>query len=195
MLFRRRKPPRFREKLRSLIWPRKGPLRPLRYYRMRVLRLAASPYSVAMGVAIGVAISWTPLLGLHVIIAIALAYLSAASVVAAVLGTTIGNPITFPFIWATSWELGHILLGREKALPATGIDLAEMLKKLEISQLWKPVLEPMLIGAIPLALITGVVVYTITFYAVREFQTRRRMRLSERLRALPDGAAESTPTT
>ncbi|TCL70175.1 hypothetical protein EV286_10744 [Rhizobium sp. BK251] len=160
-----------------------------------MLRLAASPYSVAMGVAIGVAISWTPLLGLHVIIAIALAYLSAASVVAAVLGTTIGNPITFPFIWATSWELGHILLGREKALPATGIDLAEMLKKLEISQLWKPVLEPMLIGAIPLALITGVVVYTITFYAVREFQTRRRMRLSERLRALPDGAAESTPTT
>lgn len=161
---------------------------------MRVLRLAASPYSVAMGVAIGVAISWTPLLGLHVVIAIALAYLSAGSVVAAVLGTTIGNPITFPFIWATSWELGHILLGREKALPATGIDLAEMLKKLEISQLWKPVLEPMLIGAIPLALITGVIVYAITFYAVREFQTRRRTRLSERLRAL-DGAAESTPTT
>ena len=65
MLFRRRKPAGFKEKLRELVWPRKGFLRPPKYLIMRVLRLTASPHAVAVGVAAGVFVSWTPFIGVH----------------------------------------------------------------------------------------------------------------------------------
>ncbi|MGO8492410.1 hypothetical protein ACC757_37605, partial [Rhizobium ruizarguesonis] len=36
MLFRRRTPAGFKEKMRELLWPRKGFLRPVRYLKRRV---------------------------------------------------------------------------------------------------------------------------------------------------------------
>ncbi|MGO8366658.1 DUF2062 domain-containing protein, partial [Rhizobium johnstonii] len=74
MLFRRRKPAGFKEKMRELFWPRKGFLRPIRYLTMRVLRLSASPNAVAAGVAAGVFVSWTPLIGVHFVMAFVITY-------------------------------------------------------------------------------------------------------------------------
>ncbi len=55
--------------MRELLWPRKGFLRPLRYLTMRILRLTASPHAVAVGVAAGVFVSWTPFIGVHFVMA------------------------------------------------------------------------------------------------------------------------------
>lgn len=177
MLFRRRKPAGLIEKLRGLFWPRKGFLRSFRYFRMRTLRLTASPHAVAVGVAAGVMSSWTPFVGFHFILSFALAYLLAGNLIAAALGTAFGNPLTFPFIWAFTWEVGNLMLGHQNAGQGSGIDLVSLFEKLELSQLWTPVLKPMLIGAIPPALASGSV-----FYAVRGFQARRRAHLVERAR-------------
>jgi uncharacterized protein (DUF2062 family) len=48
----------------------------------------------------------------------------------------------------------------------------------------------MLVGAIPPAAVTSVALYALTFYTVKGFQTRRRIRLMERARlrlAVPAG--------
>jgi uncharacterized protein (DUF2062 family) len=62
------------------------------------------------------------------------------------------------------------------------LDLAALLHELHFTQLWRPVLEPMLIGSIPPALVSSVVLYFATFYTVKGFQSRRRAHLLERAR-------------
>ncbi|MFS2176344.1 MULTISPECIES: DUF2062 domain-containing protein [Rhizobium] len=192
MLFRRRKPAGFKEKMRELLWPRKGFLRPIRYLTMRILRLSASPHAVAAGVAAGVFVSWTPFIGVHFIMAFVITYFLSGNMVAAALGcAAFGNPLTYPFIWGITWEIGHLLLSREDHLAGQAVDLAAMFHKLNFMELWKPVLEPMLLGAIPPGIVTAVALYALTFYTVRGFQTRRRTRLMERARLrLADPASD-----
>lgn len=180
MLFRRRKPARLSEKLRELVWPRKGFMRSFRYFRMRLLRLSASPHSIATGFACGIALSWTPFLGFHLVLAIVVAYLLAGNLVAAALGTTVSNPATFPVISALTWETGKWLLGTNGE--KSHIDLAALFESLDFAQLWEPVLKPMLVGAIPFAAISSTLLYGLAFLAVRSFQRRRHLRLLERAR-------------
>ncbi len=172
--------------MRELLWPRKGFLRPIRYLTMRVLRLSASPHAVAAGVAAGVFVSWTPFIGVHFVMAFVITYFLSGSMVAA----AFGNPLTYPFIWGITWEIGHLLLSREDQLAGQTVDLAALFHKLNFTELWKPVLEPMLVGAIPPAIVTSVALYALTFYTVKGFQTRRHIRLMERARlrlAVPAG--------
>lgn len=190
MLFRRRHKPPLRERLRELVWPRKGFSRPIRYFQKRILRLTASPHAIAAGFAAGIMVSWTPVIGVHFVMAIILSYIIAGNLIAAALGClAAGNPVTYPFIWAITWEIGHLLLGRSTGGQKT-VDLDSLFRSLDYHhlwasflQLWDNVLAPMLVGAIPPALITGAIVYSITFYGVRGFQTRRKARLVERAKS------------
>jgi uncharacterized protein len=161
---------------------------------MRVLRLTASPHAVAAGVAAGVFVSWTPFIGVHFIMAFVLTYFLSGNMVAAALGcAAFGNPFTYPFIWGITWEVGHLLL-RRKDVVGQSIDLHELFHTLHFNQLWRPVLEPMLVGAIPPAVFSSVVLYTLTFYTVRGFQSRRRARLMERAKFRLANPAHDMPT-
>jgi uncharacterized protein (DUF2062 family) len=55
-----------------------------------------------------------------------------------------------------------------------------MLQTHSISQLWEPVLKPMLLGAVPLGLIFGLLFYGITRYGMTAFRDQRRKRLAEK---------------
>ena len=178
MLFRRRKPAGIADKLRSLLWPAKGFLRPFQYFRMRVLRLSASPHAVAAGVAAGIASSWTPFIGLHLIVSVLLSYLLAGDLIAAALATAFGNPLTFPFIWAATWKIGTWMMGEGDAPIGHHLDLHQLFGNSGWADLWHPVVEPMLVGAVPCALLSGAIVYGLTFHVVRGFRERRRQRLA-----------------
>lgn len=182
MLFKRRRPASLAARIREFFWPRKGMRRPFRYYRLRVLRLGASPHAIAAGVAAGVVSSWTPFLGFHVVIALALAFVIGGNLVAAALTTAVANPLTLPFICATTLEIGNLMLGRPAAeIPS--LDIIHMFEHLQFAPLWAPVLKPMLIGAVPPALLTAALMYGLTFASVRAFRERRRLRLVERASA------------
>ena len=54
------------------------------------------------------AISITPFIGFHLIITFALAWLLRGNMIAGVIaGTCFGNPVTYPFIWASTYQLGR----------------------------------------------------------------------------------------
>jgi uncharacterized protein len=182
MPFRRRIPLTFRQKLAATLAPPKGFSRVLGYYRLKVMRVSGSPHAVAAGLAVGVLSAWTPFLGLHILFAIPIAWLVGGSMVAAALGTTFANPLTCPIIWPLTWELGQIILG-EPATPRS-IDLAALFSHLDVSQLWRPILEPMLLGSIPPGLLCALAFYAATYFGVRSFRNRRLSRLTERARAL-----------
>jgi len=110
-MFRRRNSKPIIERLREVVWPSLGWRRWVDYFRHRVGRMPGTPYAIACGFAFGAAISFTPFMGLHIFLAMLFAYLARASMLAATVGTVVGNPWTFPVIWVGIFELGNIVLG------------------------------------------------------------------------------------
>jgi uncharacterized protein (DUF2062 family) len=193
MLFRRRRPEGYFDRMRTALWPRRSFGRSFQYFIKRVLRLTATPHAIAAGVAAGVFASWTPLLGFHFILAFALSYVLAGNMVAAAIGTAFGNPLSFPFIWTLTIKIGNMLIGIETGADHKHVNLEALLRHLDVKQLWDPVLKPMLIGAIPPGVITGVAFYILTYWGVRAFQTRRKSRLAARAKVrLQELAAKRT---
>lgn len=94
------------KRVKDFIWPRKGFLRAWKYLAVRLSRMKATPHAIAAGFASGAAASFTPLLGLHFILAFALAFVTRGSMIAAALGTVIGNPVTFPLFFSTTYWVG-----------------------------------------------------------------------------------------
>lgn len=99
-----------------------GWVRAAHYTKHRVVRLSDSTQKIAFGLAIGVAISFTPILGTHFVQAGFLAYVLRANFLAALIGTFAGNPWTFPFMWWAAISLGSFIfqllgLPAEAALP------------------------------------------------------------------------------
>ena len=111
MLFRRRDKNLWAS-IQAFIWPKKGVMRGWIYLMMRILRIRSSDYSLSAGFAAGVAVSFTPLIGLHFILGIALAWLIRGNMIMSMIGTAIGNPWTFPLIWALIYAVGTSVLGR-----------------------------------------------------------------------------------
>jgi uncharacterized protein (DUF2062 family) len=134
-----------------------------------------------MGVAVGVAVGFTPFLGFHIIIALPIAWILGANLVAAALGTAIANPLTIPFIWAATYRLGRVLVGAPVHLHRNGSDIPDNLAEKSLNAIW-PVIKPMLAGAIPLGLIAGVIAYVMVLGATRGFRAMRAERLAARRR-------------
>lgn len=180
VLFRRRNPDGLFERLRIYMWPRRSFSRSFQYVSKRILRLNATPNAVAAGVAAGIFASFFPL-GSHFAIAAIVCWLISGNMVAAGLGTFVfGNPLTLPFVVGATWETGKIMLHGHMQSHERPAHLSEMLQTLSISQLWAPVLKPMLCGAVPLGLIFGLLFYGITRYGMTVFREQRRKRLAEK---------------
>ncbi|MEH3126024.1 DUF2062 domain-containing protein [Agrobacterium cavarae] len=180
MPFRRRRPAKLSERLLAALWPRMGLRRSLRYMKLKLVRLSASPYAVAAGAATGVAVAWTPFLGIHILIAMMIGFVLRANLVAAALGTTFANPLTFPLIWASTWELGHFILGRNGGEVAARVDFVEIFAHMNFLQLWKPVLEPMTIGSLIPAAVSAVVTYAVVYAVISGFRQRKHQKIAAR---------------
>ena len=175
MLFKRRVKPSLLGRLRLWLWPRVSWRRSALYYLNRILRLSGTPYAIAMGTAIGAFASFTPFVGLHLILTLAIAWLVRANMIAGAIGTAIGNPLTFPLIWASTYELGHIILKGGTNGPRERLEYDLMDKSFEQMV---PFLKPMVIGAIPLGAAASVLIYIIVYKAVSAYQETRRKRLN-----------------
>ena len=78
----------------------------IKLLKYKIVRIKDFPESVAIGLAWGAAVSFTPLLGLHLIICYTGTYLMKGNLIAATVGTIVGNPWTFPFFFYISYKFG-----------------------------------------------------------------------------------------
>ena len=95
----------------SFFWPAMGWRRTSHYFKHRLGRIPGSPYEIAAGFACGAAISFSPLVGLHFILGAIWAWSIRANIISSAIGTALGNPWTFPFIWIWIYQCG-LWLGR-----------------------------------------------------------------------------------
>jgi uncharacterized protein (DUF2062 family) len=186
-MFGRRKPRATTDKVRAWIWPRGGFKRAGRYLWRRVARIRATPHGIAAGFAAGTAVSFLPLPGLHFVLGAALALGTRGSVIASMIGTAIGNPWTFPFIWLGAYKIGHTL-----GIGANGIAESSIGDSLKMAvadllngnfrdaaiESW-PVLAPALVGGA----IMSACVWALVYFAIKPIVARYQARRSQNMAA------------
>lgn len=110
-MFKRENSRNLFQKIREVLWPSMGWKRFGLYLKHRILRINDTPHNIALGLAIGAGVSFSPLMMTHLIQGGIFAFIFRANIPAALIGTIIGNPWTFPFIWYASLSLGSALFG------------------------------------------------------------------------------------
>ena len=149
-----------------------GPRERFSQMLVRMRQLEGNPHYIALGMAIGIFVSITPIIPLQTLVAILLAFLVRGSKSAAALGTWLSNPLTIPVVYYANYKLGCSLLGYQKTLDSIAFDSFSQLMELGLEVTWA-----MIVGGVVIGAILGVVAYFVT---LRVFITiRRRSRQAE----------------
>jgi uncharacterized protein len=179
MLFKSRQRLTVLERVRYGVWPRVSFARSARYTIKRMMRLQATPHAIAVGCAAGVFASVTPLIGVQMAMAGAIALILRGSFAAAMLGTLFGNPFSWPLIWGATYALGTAMIGQPGSAEAASLVRGN-------EYIW-PILYPMLLGSIPIGLVSAAVSYGVVAKTFDVLRCRRKDgfgRLTERLATL-----------
>ncbi|MBZ0218195.1 MAG: DUF2062 domain-containing protein [Fimbriimonadaceae bacterium] len=179
MLFGRREKPEFSERVRVFLWPRRGWHRSSKYVLKRLLRLSGTPHAIALGVAAGVFASFTPFIGFHFVIGAVVAWLIGGNLIASALGTFVGNPLTFPFIWASTFSIGNWILGIHESV-ALDFDFKQGMIGPSL-EAFLPIFKPMLVSGVPLGIVAGLAFYFPMSWSINLYQQRRRQRIKHRI--------------
>ncbi|MCS5603226.1 MAG: DUF2062 domain-containing protein [Paracoccus sp.] len=198
-MFKRRKPRSYGQIASDMIYPRGGWRRAGAYVWFRLRRLPDQPHRIGRGVASGVFVSFTPLFGFHFLSAAGCAWLIGGNVLAALLATFVGNPITFPFIAVVAVSLGRRLLGMGGELSpqlifgefarASG-EMWHNIRSLfgperahwgNLVDFFQQVYLPYLVGGLILGLIAAIATHYISVPVIRAYHWRRAKKMAERI--------------
>jgi uncharacterized protein (DUF2062 family) len=146
----------------------------------RLLALDDPPERTALAFSVGVLIAFSPLLGLHTILATLLAFIFRFNKVAIYAGTFVNNPVlTLVPIIFLSYAVGAALTGRPLALPAEGVELLRhphILTAPYWRELWArfwDLLLPFALGGMALSVVCSLAAYPVTLKLLRANQRRR----------------------
>ena len=158
-------------KVRNYIYPEMGLKRTLAYYGFKMIRIKASSHSIAFGFSLGVFVSFGPFIGLHTICSFIFAFIFRCNLIATLLGSLVGNPWTFPALWWLEYKIGNLILNTNELVDTKLLkhmkhhlihNLIHSLKKGDIDVFVEhifPVIKPLLLGSIPVAIISAVALY------------------------------------
>ncbi len=192
----------------DFVYPRGGWLRAFEYVKLRLRRLPDTPEKIARGIWAGVFVTFTPFFGLHFLIAWFLARVMRGNVLAALISTFFGNPLTYVPIAATSLWFGHRILGTRPdrgQIAGMGQQISgawsdiwhnllavftpEAMEWGRLAVFYQELFKPFMIGSLIPGVIAGCVCYLISVPVIRVYQNQRRKKLQAKLRQLSEGKA------
>ena len=160
------------------MWRRWPVIRLTKLNFLRFIRLRGTPEEIAKGFALGITIGMTPTFGVQMPIAFFFAWILRENKLAAILGVWITNPLTAPFIYATEYEFGRLLLGMDR------LSLPAVYSFETLSQLSWDVILPLLIGSLVFAAIFGTLSYALTIRFIPSLKALRISRWPRRKKRL-----------
>ncbi len=215
-MFKRRDKQGFVARLRAQ-WRRPGgAMRAGKYLWHRLRRLPDPPERIARGVFAGVFVTFLPIIGIHFIAAAIVAWFLRGNILAALLATLVGNPVTFPLIALAAMSTGHWILGTTDPLTipmvfdafgAAAGDLWHNFFALiggpgqphwaGLILFWRDVYLPYLVGSIAPGLFFSLAAAGLTIPVVRAYQAMRQRRRLARVsaRAMADVVAGTVTVT
>jgi uncharacterized protein (DUF2062 family) len=191
----------------EVLWPRGGWLRAFQYVQHRMRRLPGTPEQIARGIFAGAFTIFTPFFGLHFVVAAVVAKLMRGSILAALLATFLGNPLTYIPIAFISLKTGHFMLGSsvrgvvDESLSSkflgAGRDLWHNFMAMftperahwdELHRFYDDVFFPWMVGGIVPGIICGAICYYLSVPVIRAYQKRRLARMRKKLEKMRDRA-------
>ena len=92
----------------EFFWPRGGWGRAALYVKHRMRRLPDTPEKIARGIFAGIFTVFSPFYGMHFVVAALIAFIVRGNVLAALLATFVGNPLTYVPIALVSIQTGPV---------------------------------------------------------------------------------------
>lgn len=210
-MFKRRDRRSLGRALLESLWPRGGWGRAAQYVRHRLRRLPDSPERIARGIMAGVFTTFTPLYGLHFLISALLAWAMRGNILASLLATFFGNPLTYVPIGVISLQTGHFLLGTrppehgphsipitEKFLNAGDelwFNFVALFTPAEphwdgLKLFYDDVFFPYLVGGLIPGAIAGVIAYYVSLPLISAYQKRRAAAIARKAAARAEAEAQ-----
>lgn len=210
MVFKRRDRLPWWKATQQFLWPKGGWGRAFSYVRHRVRRLPDPPHRIARGIFAGVFVSFSPLFGMHFFVAALIAWLMRGNIVASLLSTFFGNPLTFVPIAAISLQTGYWVLGMRNmpdfqehgTLGSKFVGAWQDLKHnvaalftdetadwTDLRIFFDEVYFPYLIGGILPGVLAGLVAYYASLPVIEAYQNRRKGRIKAKIEAFKEKAA------
>ena len=138
---------------------------------LKLMRIKASPHQIALGFALGVWSNFLPIFGIHVLIAIFLAYIFRSNQLSSILGSLLASiPIVFPFFWFLSWYVGSFVLSFFKA------NIIELKSDIFYNDFSLKIIE-MIIGSLTLFPILIIIIYFPFKFLIIKWKSRIKKRI------------------
>jgi uncharacterized protein (DUF2062 family) len=152
----------------------------------RLLAVDDPPERTALAFSVGVFIAFSPFLGLHTLMATALAFAFRFNKIAIYTGTFINNPfLTLVPITVASYAVGALLMGRPVSLPEGALELLREPHPLTASyyrqlfdRLWD-VVVPFSVGGSVLSVVCSLAAYPVT---LRLLRARKKKSMNDELK-------------
>lgn len=208
MVFKRRDPKSWPRALLEALWPKGGWTRAFHYIKHRMRRLPDSPERIARGIFAGVFATFTPFYGFHFFIAAGGAMLLRGNVIASLMATFFGNPLTYVPIGVAALSTGHWLLGDtvdeevHRSFGGKFVDAGADLKdnfsamftdahadwtRLEV--FYDEIFFPYMVGGILPGILCATICYYLSVPVIRVYQKRRKGMMKLKLAAIKAKAA------
>jgi hypothetical protein len=143
----------------------------LRSALRNLLNLNDPPERTALAFAIGTFIGFSPLLGLHTILAALVSVVWRLNKLAILTGSFLSNPWTIAPIVGASWAIGRLIIGS----PPVELPQASM-SALFTAEFWRLIAEqwrqllPFAVGATILSIVSAAISYPLILYILRNYR-------------------------
>jgi hypothetical protein len=201
----------------DFIYPRGGWSRAAQYVKHRVRRLPDTPERIARGIWAGVFAAFSPFYGFHFLVAVLFAKLMRGNILASLMATFFGNPLTYVPIGVAALSSGHAILGKpfdrsvlrgtpENDMCGLGCqfgnafaDIWHNIKAVFTTQqadwqslqvFYDEVFYPYLIGGTVSGVIVATVCYSLVVPVLSAQQKRRKKKLEAKLAKLGQSSVE-----
>ena len=214
MVFRRRDRRSVLRAIADFLYPRGGWGRAFLYVKHRVRRLPDTPERIARGIWAGVFTTFTPFYGLHFLVAAVVAKAMRGNILAALMATFFGNPLTYVPIGVISLKTGHALLGTEfdpgvsRSLAGKFVDAWHDLKQNffslfadyeadwhGLSVFYDEVFFPYMVGGLVPGALAGTVAYVLSVPVIRAYKKRRMAAIKAKFEAIKKKAEAQADAT
>ncbi|MEL6168339.1 MAG: DUF2062 domain-containing protein [Pseudomonadota bacterium] len=179
------------------LWPRGGWGRAAVYVWHRIRRLPDPAHRISRGIAAGVFASFTPFYGFHFVTAGLLAWFIRGNILASLLSTFFGNPLTFPIIASVSVTIGTWVLGQDNvplpevvhAFSRASVEIWHNVKAIftvehmqwgQLGHFFRRVFLPYLVGGLVPGVLTAALAYFLANPIIASYQQGRIRALKER---------------
>lgn len=191
-----------------MLYPRGGWARAFHYVKHRVRRLPDSPERIARGIWAGVFTTFTPFYGFHFLVAFLIARIMRGNILAAIMATFFGNPLTYVPIGVISLQTGHWLLGTGRgdvSGRSFGGKFVDAWRDLKfnfmtlfndnvpdwdgLTAFYHQIFYPYMIGGLIPGVITASICYYLSVPLIHAYKKRRIARIRAKFAAIKEKAA------